>query len=65
MNKKEKKKEMKKKNFASAAYFFVHFFGFLRLPSYTFYSGKCVVPPKNVACVSIYFLFHCRSRRQQ
>lgn len=33
MNK--KKKEKKKKNFASAAHFFVHFFGFFRLPSYT------------------------------
>ena len=53
MNKKKKKTEKKKKNFASAAHFFVHFFGFLRLPSYTFYRGKCVVSTK----VLLVFLF--------
>ena len=56
MNKK-KKKEKKKKTFASAVHFLVHFFGFLRLPSYTFYRGKCIVPKKMLLVFLFAFFF--------
>ena len=52
-----KKKEKKQKKFESAAHFFVHFFGFLRLPSYTFYRWKCIVPKKMLLVFLFAFFF--------
>ena len=60
MNKKNRKKKNRRrirKTLQVQHTFFVHFFGFLRLPSYTFYRGKCVVPQKMLLVFLFAFCF--------